>query len=141
MNKANKEMRARTAIDLLNACILLIKLECGRFNKMKQDAWGGTSILMPRGLQEYEATFTNLSASHFIFNMHEHDDHWQVRVLQHNVPGAREQIVKMPKSPVNGLYFRTCTCGADRMDAVPCEHMAAIALSLVIVNRFTYHPN
>jgi hypothetical protein len=35
MNKANKEMRARTAVDLLNACILLIKLECGRFNKMK----------------------------------------------------------------------------------------------------------
>ncbi len=26
MNKANKEMRARTAVDLLNACILLIKL-------------------------------------------------------------------------------------------------------------------
>jgi len=81
MNKANKEMRVRTAVDLLNACIVLIKLECGRFNKMKQDAWGGTSILTPRGLQEYEARFTNLSASHFIFNTREHDDHWQVRVL------------------------------------------------------------
>ena len=81
MNKANKEMRARTAVDLLNACILLIKLECGWFNKMKQDAWGGTSILTPH---------TNLSASHFIFNTCEHDDHWQVRVLRHYVPGARE---------------------------------------------------
>jgi hypothetical protein len=31
MNKANKEMRARTAVDLLNACILLIKLEVNRY--------------------------------------------------------------------------------------------------------------
>jgi hypothetical protein len=30
MNKANKEMRAQTAVDLLNACILLIKLEVNR---------------------------------------------------------------------------------------------------------------
>ena len=81
MKKANKEMRTRTAVDLLNTCILLIKLECGWLNKMKKDAWGGTSILTPWGLQEYEATFTNLSTSHFIFNMREHDDHWQVRVL------------------------------------------------------------
>jgi hypothetical protein len=137
MNKANKEMRARTAVDLLNACILLIELECGWFNKMKQDAWGGTSVLTPWGLQEYEATFTNLSASHFIFNLHGYDEHWQVRVLQHNVPGAREQIVNLPKSPINGSYFETCTCGADRTDAVTCEHMAAIAPSSVIRPQIT----
>jgi hypothetical protein len=40
MNKANKEMRARTAVDLLNACMLLIKLELKRFYKMKKDTWG-----------------------------------------------------------------------------------------------------
>jgi hypothetical protein len=60
-----------------------------------------------------------------------------VRALQHNVPGAREQIVKIPKSPVNGSYFGTCTCGADRMDVVPCEHMAAIALSSMIGSHIT----
>ena len=35
MNKANKEMRAQTAVDLLNSSMLLIKLECEQFNKMK----------------------------------------------------------------------------------------------------------
>ncbi len=49
MNKANKEMRARTAVDLNNSCMLLIKLECKRFYKMKKDAWGGTTVLTPRG--------------------------------------------------------------------------------------------
>ena len=60
MNRANNEMRARTADDLPNATILLLKLECTRFNKMKQEAWGGNSILTPWGKDEYDATFTNL---------------------------------------------------------------------------------
>ncbi len=47
MNRANGEMRAWTAIDLPNATILLLKLECTRFNKMKQEAWGKNSILTP----------------------------------------------------------------------------------------------
>jgi hypothetical protein len=45
MNKANKEMRAQTAVDLLNACILLITLKVNRYYKMKKDVWGGSSIL------------------------------------------------------------------------------------------------
>ena len=47
MNGANKQMRARTAVDLLNATVLLLKLECTWFNKMEQEAWGGNSILTP----------------------------------------------------------------------------------------------
>ena len=47
MNNANKEMRARTAVDLLNACILLTKLEVNRYYKMKTEVWGGSSILTP----------------------------------------------------------------------------------------------
>ena len=109
MNKANKEMRARTAIDLLNACMLLIKLECVWFYKMKQYTWGGTSVLTPRGIEEYEATFTNLSPSHFIINLRDIDDHWQVRVMQHNVLSTKEQI-------------GTCTCGADKMVCVKYGH-------------------
>ena len=63
MNRANSKMRARTAVDLLNATILLLKMECARFNRMKQEAWGGNSILTPWGKDEYDATFTNLNPS------------------------------------------------------------------------------
>ncbi len=45
MNRANSEMRALTAVDLPSATILLLKMECARFNRMKQEAWGGNSIL------------------------------------------------------------------------------------------------
>ncbi len=38
MNAANKEMHALMAVDALNATLLLIRLECNRFLRMKQEA-------------------------------------------------------------------------------------------------------
>jgi hypothetical protein len=81
MNRANKELRARTTIDLLNASMLLLKLECVRFNKMKQEAWGGNSVLTPWKKEEYDATFTNLSPNLFLFHVRDYNDHWQMSVL------------------------------------------------------------
>ena len=123
MNGANNAMRACTAVDVPNAAILLCKLECTRFNKMKQEAWGDNSILTPRGKEEFDATFTNLNPNHFLFHVRDKDEHWQVRVLRQNVAGQQEQIVKLsiPKNPMNGSYFKQCTSGADKTDAVPCE--------------------
>ena len=40
-----------------------------------------------------------------------------------------ERTVTLPKEPVRGSYFGLCTCGVGRRDAVPCEHMAALAAS------------
>ncbi len=137
MNRANSEMRARTAVDLPNANILLLKLECARFNRMKQEAWGGNLILTPQGKDEYDATFTNLNPSHFIFHLRDKDDHWQLRVFRQNVPGRNEQVVTLPKNLVNGSYFGKCTCGSDKTDAVPCEHLAAIALLSVMRPQIT----
>jgi hypothetical protein len=132
MNNANKEMRARTAVDLLNASILLIKLEVNRYYKMKKEVWGNSSILTPRGNEEYEATFTNLHPRHFSFRLKDYDNKMEVRVKRINVTGKREEVVTLPKEPVNGSHFGTCTCGATQTDAVPCEHMSVIALSAVI---------
>jgi hypothetical protein len=132
MNNANKEMRARTAVDLLNACILLTKLEVNRYYKMKTEVWGGSSILTPRGIEEYEATFTNLHPRHFSFHLKDIDDYMEVRVKRINVPGKREEVVTLPKYPVNGSHFGMCTCGATQTDAVPCEHMSVVALSAII---------
>ena len=105
MNRVNSKMRAQTAVDQTNATILLLKLECSWFNKMKQEAWDGNYILTPRGKEEYEATFTNLNPSHFLFHLCDEDDHWQLRVFRQNKDGRHEQIEKLPKNPVNGSYF------------------------------------
>ena len=65
MNAANKEMRARTAVDALNATLLLIRLECNRFLRMKQETWGDDSFLTPRGKDEYDSTYTDLFPHHY----------------------------------------------------------------------------
>jgi len=38
--------------------------------------------------------------------------------------------VTIPKEPVRGSHFGRCTCGVDRQDSAPCEHMAAVTASL-----------
>ena len=110
MNKANKEMRARTSVDLLNACILFIKLEVNRYYKMKKEVWGGSSILTPRGIEEYEATFTHLHPRHFSFCLKDYDDKMEVRVKRINdtPEGTREWIAFW------NVHLRSCTdrCGA-----------------------------
>jgi hypothetical protein len=60
------------------------------------------------------------------------NDYMEVRVKRINVPGKREEVVTLPKYPVNGSHFGTCTCGATQTDAVPCEHMSVVALSAII---------
>ncbi len=56
MNAVNKETRARTAVDALHAALLLIRLECNRFLRMKQEAWGDDLFLTPHGKDEYDST-------------------------------------------------------------------------------------
>jgi hypothetical protein len=49
MNAANFAARARTAVDPVNAVMLLLKLEVERYNKQLQKAWRHTKILTPHG--------------------------------------------------------------------------------------------
>ena len=60
-----------------------------------------------------------------------------MRVQRINVTGTKKQVMTLPKYPVNGSHFGTCTCGANKTNAVPCEHMTAIALSSVIPPQIT----
>jgi hypothetical protein len=45
MNRANNLARQKMAVDILNALILLIKLEGSRFDYYKQKAWERDEIL------------------------------------------------------------------------------------------------
>ena len=75
MNKANKDMRARMTVNLFNATMLLIKLEYVRFDKIKQEAWCGGSVITTQGKEEYNATCISLLPSNFIFHVRDYNDH------------------------------------------------------------------
>jgi hypothetical protein len=59
----------------------------------------------------------------------ERDESWECSVKQLINTLAPKHTVSIPKEPTRGLYFGECTCGLVTCDAVPCEHMAAVACS------------
>jgi hypothetical protein len=105
---------------------------------MKQEAWGDDSgHLTPRRKDEFDSTYSDLFSHHYTYNVTDVETHWQVRVQRNNIDRAEPQYVRSPKEAVNGSFFGTCTCGADKTDAIPCEHMAATAISSCLHPQIT----
>ncbi len=70
MNKANLLARQRAAVDILNAVILLIKLEGERFNWHKQKAWDrDNQYLTELGLELMEEAFADVHIRDYMINI------------------------------------------------------------------------
>jgi hypothetical protein len=61
MNAANKSVKDRTAVDPINAILLLLKLEAQRFQANKEKAWGCTEVLTPHGKNLAEKAFASVN--------------------------------------------------------------------------------
>ena len=122
MNAANHKMRAKTTVDPLNACILLMKLECKRFSEQRAKAWLSDSFLTPRGTVEYEEVFEGINALDFTITIVSQDESYECMVRQ-NMTSSRNPMGKVLvlKQPVRGSFFGTCTCGVDKRDSIPCN--------------------
>ena len=93
MNAANKEIHQRTAVDLLNASILLIRLECNRFNKMKELAWRSDNKLTPRGEEECNETFEGIVYRNFHILNDEKEDRFEFAVSRRCQPNKIFNVV------------------------------------------------
>ena len=51
MNKANEDIRQKTAVDILNATLILLKKDSTRYNKQQNLAWNHAQILTPKGME------------------------------------------------------------------------------------------
>jgi hypothetical protein len=125
MNRANKLVREKMAIDILNAAILLLKLEGERYHQWKEKAWLRDLPFTPRGMDTMKEVFNDVNAREFRLSIEEDMTYYNVSVSK-NATGLREYIVKLPKAPFNRCYFGTCTCGVPAKDGIPCQHMAVI---------------
>jgi hypothetical protein len=54
---------------LLNAAMLLLKLECGQFWKQREDVWSKENELTPRGKMEYDEVFEGVNYEVFSINI------------------------------------------------------------------------
>ncbi len=131
MNKVNQLARQRTAVDVLNAVILLIKLEGECFNWYKQKAWErDNQILMELGLELMEEAFADVDIRDFWINITN-----KITVHTCTVSGMKstnEYTVSIPMKDTMGSRFGSRTCGKPTKDGVPCKHMVAIVKALKI---------
>jgi hypothetical protein len=80
MNKANSLARQRTAVDILNVLILLIKLEGSRLDYYKQKAWERDEVLISRGLEIIEEAFWDVNPMEWRINIVKCDNFHQITV-------------------------------------------------------------
>jgi len=101
MSAANGEMRAKTAVDPLNACILLIRMECKRFISQWRLAWAMATELTSRGKVEYDEVFSNISSFDFTINVSEGLLDYTCLVRRHaNSKNRVGGTVTIPKEPI-----------------------------------------
>ena len=128
MNRANKLVREKTAIDILNAAILLLKLEGERYHTWKTKAWERDHPFTPRGMDIMSKVFEDVNAWDYRMSVLQDVTTYTVSVSR-NAAGSREYIVRLPKVEYKGSHFGTCTCGIPSKEGIPCQHMAVIVKS------------
>ena len=131
MNRANKLVREKTAIDILNAAVLLLKLEGERYNMWKEKAWLRDLPLTPRGMEIMQEIFDEVNVREYRVNMEEDEMQYIVTVAK-NTDAGTTNYVRLPKVAFRGSYFGTCTCGVPKKEGVPCRHMVVIVKSSLI---------
>ena len=74
MNSANYSMRQRTAVDMINAALLLVDMEVKRYKKQQTSAWSKNGLFSPRGQIEFDETFNDVNHRKFRIGVTEMQD-------------------------------------------------------------------
>jgi hypothetical protein len=126
-------VREKTAVDILNAAMLLLKLEGERFQWWQKMAQSRDMVMTPKGQALMEAAFDRVNVWEFRQTLVEVDDQYIITV-QSNRVGSKEYYVTLPKVPYKGSYFGNCSCGFPAKEGIPCKHMIVVQKSSVIAD-------
>ena len=100
MNAVNRKMCSKTAVDPLNACLLLMKCECKWFSKQRAKAWSSDSFLTPHGTVKYEEVFKDIKAIDFAITIVIQDESYECTVCRNitssKYPMGKVRILKQP---------------------------------------------
>ena len=146
MNKANANMRARTAVDPVNSVLLLINLQAGRHERLSALAHSCKDILTPLGTKLMQYTFrgpndpTAGGVDYRKYQINYTDDSVGDRVLcvvtyigDTGKPHL-ERKCYFPNVAIMGSKFGGCSCGEQKVLGRPCHHMVAVVKSGRILN-------
>ena len=72
MNRANEDIHQKTAVDILNATMILLKKESTRYDKQLSLAWNHAHVLTPKGMELMDEAFNNVKVQEFKVHLTEH---------------------------------------------------------------------
>jgi hypothetical protein len=140
MNAANREIRARTSVCLVNATILLMNLEREQYQTMKDAAWTNEGQLTPRGsLLADEAAKEVPAPRAYKWTVTETAGYHEYKVKGSHAMSQTQtvRVVKTSMPQDMGSRPLSCTCAVPRVDGVPCRHAIAVAKSSAQKTGFT----
>jgi hypothetical protein len=125
MNRANKDICQKTAVDILNATLILLKKESTQYDKQQDLAWNHAHVLTPKGMELMEEAFNNVNLQDFKVLLTENKNEHTAIVSKST--SHREYSVNLPKSATLGSRFGKCKCGFPKQEGIPCQHMVAVS--------------
>ncbi len=131
MNRANDSIQTGTAINILNAALVLIKKESEQFERSKSDAWkkevwSKEKPLTPRGMTVMKDIFEKCNTLLFQIHVSKNTTDHTATICKKSSP-QREYSVVIPKGgQIHESRFGTCSCGYPKKEGMPCNHMVAI---------------
>jgi len=131
MNAANKSVRDRTAVDPVNAMILLLKLEAERYKKNQDKAWEWTEVLTPHGKQLMEKIFKKVNPRDYTITVLPNTNCIKCTVSKNSTGTIRTCWFPLDYDEDQTL-FGGCSCKIPNTDGVPCHHMVAVVKSYKI---------
>lgn len=137
MNRANLPARQRAAVDMVNAAVLLIRLETDRFLRLQRSAHVRTHPLTPVGQELMESIRDGCDPNDFVVRWYsqaiQNGNHHVLSVKKNG--SQRQRTVRILKAPSRqGSLFCDCTCCGSKVTGLPCEHMVAAIKANIIPN-------
>ncbi len=128
MNAANKSVRDRTAVDPINAMILLLKLEAKRYTNNKDKAWECTEVLTPHGQKLLTNAFKSISPRDYTISIESKEYEYECAVTSNKT--GNTYFCWFPRTyDDNNSLFGGCSCGVPNTDGIPCNHMCIVVKS------------
>ena len=124
-------VRQKTAVDALNAMLVLLKGDSDRFEKYKKQAWERTQLLTPCGMIEMEEAYKDMNQREYRLDVIKVENGHVEKVSKTNA-NAKQFVMFIPKEETLGSRFESCTCGVPVTERIPCRHIVVLAKSNVI---------
>ena len=132
MNNVNMAVRDRTAVDPVNAAVLLLQLETKRYNENKAKAWNWNEILTPHGKKLSKEAFNPVNHHEYEIHINDnaHGNEWSCCVSRLAIEKEYQQYqCYFRTAEEEGLVFGGCLCGLPKTHGIPCHHMVAVVKS------------